>query len=593
MRGLCRVALGPAFWIAVAFSLAALGGLNQIAVLLVATLGAIGAIGTLVARRSNGGLPSSAAKFSSSAKFSSPAKWRARPVEVVLVSLLLVPFFFLTLSPEISWDADVYHLTLPRLFIEHGGFRPVPFNVYAHWPLGTELLYALAMLAKDPILAKLVHFAFGVATLYAIAVGCREFHRGVAAPLAALLFLANPVVLTELHVAYVDLAYAFFFTAGFLFALRATAGEGDSAAHWVLAGLCCGVVGGLKVTGIVAAAVIGSLAIPALAAASRTRSLRTVVRLVAVCFALPVLVLWLPWLVKAWLGTGNPIHPFGYAFFGGVDWSAGLDHQFARWQRSIGMGRDLLDYVRLPVRVILEGGVDYAHFDGKIGAFWIAVLPLSLALGMRTRLVRCALLVSGLYFGVWALSSQQMRFLIPILPLLAMAGAAVISDGIERVGKSRAARLRTATVAVGALAFVALYQTPLRRGLAVSVRSQEEAAEQAAEVVPPVFRFVESELPEDAILLFVNTNRGFFCRREFLADAFFQASQTADWMRSASSPGALRELLDTRGVTHVLVERRNWGIRRTPALATLLRDPAMAERLYASADRRFALYALL
>jgi hypothetical protein len=401
------------------------------------------------------------------------------------------------------------------------------------------------------------------------------------------------VVLTELHVAYVDLAYAFFFTAGFLFALRATSAGDDDPAHWLLAGLCCGVVAGLKVTGIVAAAVIGSLAIPSLVAASRCGSLGFRVRRIGWCFILPAVALWLPWLVKAWLGTGNPVYPFGYAFFGGVEWSAGLGIQFSQWQSSIGMGREMFDYVRLPLRVILEGGVDYAHFDGRIGAFWIVVVPLSLALGRGSKLVRCALLVSGLYFGVWALSSQQMRFLIPILPLLAMAGASVILDGIERVGKSRVAWFRTGVVAVGVLAFVALYEAPLRRGLAVSLRLPEEVNAQAAAVVPAVFRFVERELPEDAILLFVNTNRGFFCPREYLADAFFQASQTADWMRGASTPVALRALLDSRGVTHVLFEQRNWGIRRTPALAALLRDPALAKQLYASADRRFTIYGLL
>lgn len=578
MRGLCRGALGPALWIATAFSLAAFGALNPFAV---SALACIFAVGAILARNAEGLVPSPVASV------------RGRRIEVTLVLLLLAPFYLLTLSPEVSWDADVYHLTLPRIFIDHGGFRPVPFSVYSHWPLGTELLFALAMLGKDYVLAKLVHFAFGVATLYAIAVGCREFHRGIAAPLAALLFLANPVVLTELHVAYVDLAYAFFFTAGFLFALRATAGKGGEGVYWLLAGLCCGVVAGLKVTGIVAAAVIGSLAIPSLLAARRSGSLNNLLGTLAVCFALPVLVLWLPWIIKAWHATGNPVYPFAHALFGGLEWSAGLAIQFSQWQSSIGMGRDALDYLLLPLRVILDGGVDYAHFDGEIGSFWIGLLPLTLAFGMRIRLARCALLVSGLYFGVWALSSQQMRFLIPILPLLAMAGGAVICDAIERFGKSQAEWLRVAVVGVFALFFVVLYRAPMLQGLAVPMGSRAEVHARAAAVVPSVFRFAERELPEDSILLFVNTNRGFFCPREFLADSFFQASQTADWMRPATTPGALRELLGSRGVTHVLFEKRAWGIRRTPALAALLRDPTMAEPLFASADQRSLLYKLL
>ena len=39
------------------------------------------------------------------------------------------------------------------------------------------------------------------------------------------------------------------------------------------------------------------------------------------------------------------------------------------------MGRDAVDYLLLPWRVILEGGRGYDHFDGELGAFWIVVLP--------------------------------------------------------------------------------------------------------------------------------------------------------------------------------------------------------------------------
>ena len=591
LGGLCalaRLVLGVGFWIAIAFSLAAVGWLRPVALYGVAASAAGGA---LWARRIRG----RGASAINGGHYRPPlaATWAGS----ALVCALLAPFYLLTMSPEVSWDADVYHLTLPRLFLEHGGFRPVPMSIYSQWPLGTELLFALAMLVKDFVLAKLVHFCFGVLTIFALALGCHTFHRGASGTMAALFFLANPVVLTELHIAYVDLAYAFFFTAAFLFALNAAAAEGDPACDpmgsWLLSGLCCGAVAGLKVTGILAAPAIGVLVIPQLLAAKGNGTLAAKVRRFAACFGVPVLVLWLPWLAKAWFYTGNPIHPLGYALFGGVDWSPTLAIQFARWQESIGMGRGVLDYALLPLRVILQGGADYAHFDGAIGRFWIVLLPLTLVCGWKARLVRSALAVSGVYFVAWAFSSQQMRFLIPILPLLAMAGATTVVDLFERLGASRGQWLRRITVLAFGLGIATLYRGTMARGLEVAWRTEGEVRAQAAAVVPGVFRFIGNTLPRDAVLLFINSNRGFFCPREYRADSFFQASQVADWLRAAGTVVELRALLQEGEITHILFDDRKWGIRYPKVLSELLRNTQQVDRIYESANGRLVLYELL
>ena len=60
------------------------------------------------------------------------------------------------LWPRVSWDANVYHLTVPRLYVEHGGFRRIPFNVYSNWPLNTELLFVVASLLRDYVLGEVM-----------------------------------------------------------------------------------------------------------------------------------------------------------------------------------------------------------------------------------------------------------------------------------------------------------------------------------------------------------------------------------------------------------------------------------------------------
>jgi hypothetical protein len=578
---LAELCLGLVFWTLAVFALASLGALHGAGL---AGLTAAVALLALWVRWRGPSLPPSPRQTPPGA---TGQVWFA-----ILLAALLVASLLVAMGPGVSWDASVYHLTVPKLYVEGQGFRPVPFNVYSNWPLGTEMLFAAAMLARDYVLAKLVHFGFGVLTLYALYVGCREFDRPAAGWLAMAFFLANPWVAHELTVAYVDLAQGFFLLAGVLFALRVREAGADASAALVISGICCGAVAGTKVTGVVSAAVIAALHLPYLAAERRGGGLGPALGRFLVCFALPAALLWAPWLLKAaWL-TGNPVYPFLQERLGAPEWSATLAEQFTGWQRSTGMGRTALDYLLLPFRLLLGADPSDQGFHGSIGPLWIVLLPLALVLGVRRRMARYALAAAGLQFLGWAFSSQQVRLLLPALPLLALAAAASVLELIERLEAGRRSLARRAVLGITALTLLWVHAWNLESGLQHLRLFQERGADLAPEI-PEVYRVIDAELPSDARILFVNVNLGFFCRREYLADSFFQASQIADWLRPAGDVPGIRDRLDARGVTHVLVEDRDWGIDYPDALALLLEDSRHARKLHRDGDGRFTLYALL
>ena len=576
LAGLRRLVLGIGGWIAVTFVLAAAGQLRLATLSLVALAVVAGALwASRLPRPAGGTLPRPAA--------------RAWPAFAVLAAAL-APLYFLALTPTVSWDASVYHLALPKLYLAHAGFRPVDMNVYSTWPLNVELLFAVALAVYDHVLAKLVHFGFGLATLYALWVGCRAFHRPASGWIAMPLLLANGVVAFEIRSAYVDLAYAFFFVAGFLFMIQAL--DREPRALW-LAGICCGMAAGVKITGIACAAFIGALYLPRLVRAWRRREAMSALLPFLIRFALPVLALWVPWLVRtAWL-TGNPFYPLLHERLGGPDWSSTLTGQLQAWQSSIGMGRTPVDYLLLPVRIFLEGGQGYHRFDGELGAFWLALIPLAVLMARRVPLVRRCLAVSGLYFVFWSLSAQQMRFLIPVLPLLAIAGAVAVVELLDRLPRAewrRAGRALGFAAAIGLLiagqsrVLVAGYRT-----LGVYLSAQGDLVSTA---VHPVYRFVNDRLEPDAKLLMLGTNQRFFCDREVLADSFFEASQIADWLAPAQSVPELRERLAGRDVSHVLLDHRPLPIAYPATLGELLGDPGQVERVYHSPDGRYSVFEL-
>jgi hypothetical protein len=559
LRGLARAILGVALWMAALFALACAGALGTASVNALALACAAAAV---VARVLRGAAPA------------------GRPgggAFALAVAAASAPLLLLALSQEVAWDASAYHLTLPRLYLAAGGFVPVEMNVYASWPLGTELLYAAALAVADHAVATALHAVFGIATLWAAWQGARAFHRGAASWLAAPLVLASPVVLFEWSVAYVDLAYAFCFMAGIVFATHWTASDGRAGASLWLAGLAGGLLASIKLTGPLGAAAIGAVLVPGLVAQARRDGWRAAAG-TALRFATPVALLWLPWLIRAAVLTGNPVYPFAYAAFGGPDWSAALAEAFASWQRSIGMGRAALDYALLPVRVAIAGGPSYDRFGGAIGAHWLAVVPVAMA-GLRNPLARAALLASAVYFALWSVGSQQARFLIPILAPLSLAGAIGAIEVADRLAGRHARRAIAVMLAVAAVhAAIAMRGHASRAAdLLPRFAGGAQALREAAR--GPSDRFVAG-LPPGSRILLLNTNQGFFLERDFLADSFFEASQIADWLRGQDTARGVHAALRQRGITHVLRADIAWGIDWPAGLTALLGDPELAPRRY-------------
>lgn len=531
-----------------------------------------------------------------------PTRWsRVDLLPGLMLLSVLLPLFLMALSPAVHWDAAVYHLALPRIYLETGGFVPVELSVYSVWPHGPQLVYAFGLLWGGPALAKLLHFGCGILVLGGLAHALRRselpgWRLGLG--VAAFSFLIHPVVLFEMQAAYVDLVMALFYLAAFLFLARTrTAPEAEQPGWLLLAGIAAGGVAVCKPTGALFLAPFLAILLPfwlgrgpghdGSAPRGRTRLLL----LVLTRFLPPILLLWLPWLWRSFRLTGNPLYPF---VGGGPDWSPALAEQLLTWQRGIGMGRTPLDYLLLPWRVLTQGDTGYAHFDGKLSP--LLILPLLLALFRASRpspppLLRPALAVAGSYFLFWAASSQQMRFLIPMLPLLALAGGLAAADFAAPL-LAAPSRWRWAP-ALALLFPLAVYGNDpalLRKGLQhASVYRHPGFVYDPWDAAPP-FRAAINTLPPTAKVLMLNWNQGYFCPRPFLADSFYEASQISDWLEGATT-AELPARLAERGVSHVLFHPQ-WRVRYPPAVMELLGDRDRLRPVWAAPDQSFILFEL-
>ncbi len=233
-----------------------------------------------------------------------------------LIFILQVGINFIgALGPELAFDALWYHLTLPKLYLEHHSISYIPGGLlyYSAMPKLAEMLYLTSLAFNGEILAKVIHFSFGLLTCLALYNFQRKFFSPLISMIGVVIFYSNLVVAWESITTYVDLIRAFFE----VIALWAFVNwwEDRKRKWFVLSAIMVGLAVTTKLLAI------GSLIIFSLLIflSSRPKWRRhhevdstLVVDLIQylLTYWLIVLAVPLPWFIFSYINTGNPVYPF-------------------------------------------------------------------------------------------------------------------------------------------------------------------------------------------------------------------------------------------------------------------------------------------
>jgi len=236
--------------------------------------------------------------------------------------------------PPLGWDSLVYHLYNPRVYIAQGGFVRIPFDFYSNMPMNFDLLFTGGMLLGSDRLPALLHLSSGSLALLGMFGFAARRMSPRAGLFACLLLLVSPVVLETMSTAYIDMGVAFALLALFI-CLWEWARTPDVC--WALpSGLLMGFVMGSKLTAIWYVIIGVCLAV----GVARYKGLRLPVLLWSLLWMfLPCLVMLAPWMVKAYLCTGNPLYPLFVDRLGAGDLGPVLLHDMFAWLRGVGRGR--------------------------------------------------------------------------------------------------------------------------------------------------------------------------------------------------------------------------------------------------------------
>ncbi|MHB8907354.1 MAG: ArnT family glycosyltransferase [Syntrophales bacterium] len=473
---------------------------------------------------------------------------RERPA-AILLGILLLAGLMLTLTPEIGKDALIYHLAVPKHYLLHHGFYFIPGNVFAGYPLLGEMHYLLALFVQNDILAKAMNYVLLCGILLGMGLFARFLLREHLFPaLSMLIFLSIPSVFTASHMAYNDLFVAFFTLASVYSFVRWS--EQGMTAWLILCGVFSGSAAACKYTALLLTP-LGALGI--LWCASRAKAeARQTLRLLALYVAAAV-ISGSPFYLKNWFSTGNPFYPFFYGIFGGRGWDGDQARLYDLFIQNLGMGRSILDYLLLPWNISLRAKVDSPQFDGILGPIFLLTLPFLVGLRRWETPVRLLLIYVLATFCFWASSAQQIRYLIPLFPLLALVAGVIITRYRERTWTF------TLLLCIVTASFVFNGYYITREFMKISplgvVTGIESSDSFLSRMLPQYtqYRYLNRNLPRDArVLLLYMKNYTFLCHRDCYADSLFEAHTLQAILREESSAKGVLNRLKEQGFTHIL-----------------------------------------
>ncbi|WP_420627165.1 ArnT family glycosyltransferase, partial [Candidatus Leptofilum sp.] len=350
----------------------------------------------------------------------------------IFIAINLGLAFLLALSPDISFDAHLYHLAMPKIYIEQGAVRHF-FDMFVFgFPQMMEMLYTWGMALWSDQVPPLLHFAFGAMGLFlAGGIANRYFSRNAAWWSVALL-CSVPTLTGLLSVTYTDLGLMCLAT-GMMYAfLRWREGwqAGEEQMFWLaLAGILTGLLGNIKYTAVTMAF---SMAGGIIVTSWRSGLKGMVKRLVVVGGIAGILVA--PWLAKNVWQTGNPVYPFF------LDEAKYWDAWRGDFYEDVQTGFYYTEPARLlyvPLELSLFGTEGTNFYDATIGPFVIGLaFLLPLVWGKipkkKRQIVGYLLLFFSISYLFWLLgvarskSLAQGRLLTFILPSIAIISAIVL-----------------------------------------------------------------------------------------------------------------------------------------------------------------------
>lgn len=428
-----------------------------------------------------------------------PRDFRVTLPAVILVSisvLFLLGGLYAALIPPTGFDVLMYHLGVPRMYLDAHRIFPTPDVNGSAFPFGIEMLYLLGMMAEGVISANMVNYSFAILGGLAAVVFARRFVKGASALLAFAIYISIPMVCWLMPQAYVELGMAAF-TMLALHALYSYM-ETEEQGWLMVAAVLAGFTMAIKYTG----AIIAFFFIAVIIANGLflvKRGWKGAMKEVAIFAALAAAVS-APWYIKNALYYANPVYPLLQNIFGQ---GSSIIGESTSGYRTGGAGDMVLRHLASFWRTTLNAKDYQVGWSSALGPCLLMFIPGIFLFKRLEKALKYLLLFCLAYFLV-IITVGNIRYLVPIMPALALVAA--YPAGRLMKDELRAARAAgVALVAVFALAAL-LANTPWEKPASFPSSSPQATAafysgNQSGYLASyDTWQWINQNLPEDAVI---------------------------------------------------------------------------------------------
>lgn len=444
----------------------------------------------------------------------------------------------------------MYHLAYAKAYTQNHQIVLTPYLRFPVFPQTNEMLFTLSLLFFDDVTAQLVQFLMmAVLAMALIAFGQRLFTKGAGLWSAAIL-LQSPLVVGLGSAAYVDIGLMLFVTLS-VYALWNWLHL--RAQEWlILSAVLCGLAIGTKYTALFFLFALASIVL--------YRSLKDRRYKPVAVFILLAILVPLPWFIRSFYYTRNPVFPFFYEIFGRFfgyrlwkpeHYQGILDDFF-----NVGYGRSLKALILLPWHIISDW--KGSGMELQVSPIYFLAPFLLLVPGIMTQRLRLLLGLGVAYLLFWFFIAQHGRYLMPALPLLSLGAGITLNRTLLRPDfLRRYANFNVATV-LGAIILV----SPACIWAALRVRerghvpvTQEQRFDYLVQRLPsyPAYRYLNDLKGRDYTVYAIPDERmAYFADGVFMGDHFGLArySLITDKL---DDPTALYEVLRSLNAGYFLI----------------------------------------
>lgn len=476
-----------------------------------------------------------------------------------LCTLVILSAFVGALTPAAAQDALVHHLALPKDYIKAGRIVELPYNYFSYFPAAMEMLFLYGLLLKGSGTATLLHLFFGLGTFFAILAGAKSLNISKTARLlAGTAFLTIPTVWMEMTWAYVDLALTFYIVLALIALLKWRESQ-DIKWSYLLA-VALGAALSVKYTTLFAGTSIPLLVLLMMREQKQTNlvvAIKYFLTIGAIILAFSVV-----WFVRNIIWTGNPLFPFLLNII--PSHNIGWDVERAKTTLAVlsvyGGDKSLKDYLLLPFKLsFLARYESMTYYQGIIGPFYLLVLPVFL-LVRRVRTEALYLLGFAIvFYFFWAGSSQQIRYLLPIFPVLSLVIALVYDQFAtkELVAANKFLHniflLLVTIIFLSNVGIMGYYFSEFKYGQLFTGKIAASDYLRNKFDYYIAYEYINEKTPLNSKIFLIDTsNQPYYLERDYFGDAVFEHYTLANIVKTSKTPEEIKKQIQAKGITHIL-----------------------------------------